>query len=430
MKTDPINFLNSSRFDILAKYIYANFLEKNIDSTFGLDLYKEHLKVWNDCRHGDGKDGLQIYLDTFHELLSSIKEKGFDPDESLINSTEELKLLNGGHRVASCLLNNEEICYEIGGSGQTNVNYEYFKNKGNFVPGGLSEKWCDAIATEYCKLKPNTFIATIFPSAIGKAARSREVPRAIWEVEQVIKEKSDIFYKKIVNLYNYGPLNLMKEMYYGEAWGGDRQKNFPGLRSKVNLCFRSSSPIIIYVITTKQKEDPRYIKERVRNIFKIGNHSIHINDTKEETLRLSRCLLNNNSIHFINNATPAYFNNFENYISFFRGYIQDNELDIEDYCVTASSTLSRYGLREGNDLDYLHRGQEIHGHDMIHSHNSYAVGRYHTSVDDVIYNPLNHFYFNDVKYASLDVIKKLKEKRMEEKDKKDLRLIEETLYPT
>ena len=417
MKTHPINFLNSSRFDILAKYIYANFLKKNVESAFGLDLYKEHLKVWNDCRHGDGKDDLQVYLDTFHELLSSIKEKGFDPDESLINTTEDFKLLNGGHRVAACLLNNEEASYEIGGVGQTDVNYEYFKNKDNFVPGGLSEKWCDAIATEYCKLKPNTFIATIFPSAIGRRA----------EVEAIIKEKSDIFYKKIINLHNYGPLNLMKEMYYGEPWGGNIQNDFPGLKSKAHLCFQAPFSIVIYVITTKQEEDTRYIKEKVRNIFNIGNHSIHINDTKEETLRLSRCLLNNNSIHFMNNAAPSYFNNFENYVNFFRGYIQDNELDIEDYCVTASSVLSRYGLREGNDLDYLHQGQEIHGHDMIHSHNSYALGRYPTPVDDVIYNPFNHFYFNDVKYASLGVVKKLKEKRMEEKDKKDLILIKETL---
>ena len=421
MKTHPINFLNSSRFDILAKYIYANFLKKNVDSTFGLDLYKEHLKVWNDCRHGDGKDGLQVYLDTFHELLSSIKEKGFDPDESLINTTEDLKLLNGGHRVATCLLNNEEVCYEVGGAGQTDVNYKYFMDRNEFVLGGLSVEWCDAIATEYCKIKPNTFILTIFSSAQGHQQ----------EVEDIIKKQFDIFYKKTVYLFNNGPLNLMKQMYCGEAWGGDATNDFPGLRSKASLCFQSDSPATIYVITAKNKNKTLFgtvaeavsVKEKVRNIFQIGNHSIHINDTKEETLRLSRCLLNNNSIHFMNNAGPSYFNNFENYINFFRGYIQDNDLDMEDYCVTASSVLSRYGLREGNDLDYLHRGQEIHGHDMIHSHNSYATGRYHVPVDDVIYNPLNHFYFNDVKYASLDVVKKLKEKRMEEKDKIDLKLI-------
>ena len=40
----------------------------------------------------------------------------------------------------------------------------------------------------------------------------------------------------------------------------------------------------------------------IRNIFNEGNHSVHINDTKEETIRLAKCLLNKNSVHFLNNS--------------------------------------------------------------------------------------------------------------------------------
>ena len=60
----------------------------------------------------------------------------------------------------------------------------------------------------------------------------------------------------------------------------------------------------------------------------------------------------------------------------------------------------------------------------IHSHNEYSKGRYDKTIDDIIYNPENHFYFNGLKYASLDIIKQLKEKRGEDKDKKDLNLID------
>ena len=56
MQTDPLTFINSSRFDILAKYIYAYFLHNNIDSDFGFNLYKDHLKVWNNYQTGDGKN--------------------------------------------------------------------------------------------------------------------------------------------------------------------------------------------------------------------------------------------------------------------------------------------------------------------------------------------------------------------------------------
>ena len=418
VKTNPEIFLDACRFDVPAKYIYASFLERNIDSDFGYNLYKEHLKVWNDWRTGDGKNGIQEYVDTFKSLLLSIKTEGFNTGKSLVYTTEDLRLMNGGHRVAACLLYGKEIWHTVNGTGQTGVNYEYFKNKKNFVPEGLSEKWCDAIAVEYCKLKPNTFIVTIFPSAVGKRS----------EAESIIKEKADIFYKKTIQLSNEGPLNLMKELYYGEAWGGRTTGcdagSFGGLKQKVNLCFREKGPIVVYAITAQSYEDTRCIKEKIRKLYNISNHSVHVNDTTEQTVRLARCLFNNNSIHFMNNSVPAYFNNFESYIKFFKGYIEDNSLNPDDYCVTASSVLSRYGLREGNDLDYLHKGQEVHGYNMIHSHNSYALGRYHTSVDDIIYNPDNYFYFNGVKFASLDVVKKLKEKRMEEKDKKDLKLVE------
>ena len=85
------------------------------------------------------------------------------------------------------------------------------------------------------------------------------------------------------------------------------------------------------------------------------------------------------------------------------------------------------GLREGNDLDYLHNSEEIQGHHLIHSHNEYGIGRYHTNRDNIIYNPENHFYYDDIKFASLEVVKKLKEVRMEQKDIRDIHLINEVL---
>jgi len=433
--TSPTTFLHSSRFDILAKYIYAKFLDQNIDSNFGLDLYAAHLKVWNNYTHGDGKDGLDVYIDTFKQILASVKENGFDPQQSVVpvmrNSLQfnGIKLLNGGHRIAASLLYNKEVFYRHGekSEGVTNVGYEYFKNHNRFVVGGLAEKWCDAIAFEYCKLKPNTYIVTIFPSATGDS-------QAHINAEKIIRDNSDIFYRKSLCLVNDGPFFLMRQMYLGEEWGGNFQNNFSGLRSKAKLCFQkakhslSNNPVVCYVITT-DKKDTKTIKEKIREIYKIGNHSIHINDTQEETMRLARCLLNNNSIHFMNNCRSVYYKDFENYIQYFKNYIKENNLNLEDYCVTASSILSRYGVREGRDLDYLHTEEnQITGHKEIHSHNEYGKNRYFTTYDDIIHNPLNHFYFEDVKYTSLSVVKKLKEKRGEEKDVVDIKLIDTLNY--
>ena len=412
-KVDPLVFLNSSRFDILAKYIYGLLLLKERETSYGEDIYYNHLRVWNDCRYGDGKNGIEEYKDSFKDLLHSIRKEGFNPEKSKINSTPDYRLINGGHRTAACILLNKTICFEEGGEGQTNVDHNYFKNKRDFVEGGLEIKYCDSIAQEYCKIKPNTFIATIFPSAGADTE----------EAEAIIAQYADIFYKKTLHLNTNGALNLMRQMYNGEAWGGTPESGYGGLHEKAKLCFQKDGDVNVYAVTVTDPKNTITIKEGVRKIFGIGNHSIHINDTWEETFRLSRCLFNDNSIRMMNVMKPNYYPQFEQLSSFVYLSLLKNGLDPDNYCVTASSVLSCLGLREGKDFDYLHRGPILDGHPSIDSHNEYSKGRYTKTIDDIIYNPENHFYFNGLKYASIEVIKALKEKRGEEKDKKDLVLI-------
>ena len=47
---------------------------------------------------------------------------------------------------------------------------------------------------------------------------------------------------------------------------------------------------------------------------------------------------------------------------------------------------------------------------------------YHIHKDEIIYNPENYFYFNGFKFATLNVIKKMKEKRGEPKDINDIKI--------
>ena len=78
------------------------------------------------------------------------------------------------------------------------------------------------------------------------------------------------------------------------------------------------------------------------------------------------------------------------------------------------------------DLDYLHSTpEEIKDErDLIHSHNQYGIGRYHIERDEIIHNPHNHFYHRGIKFVTLEVVKKLKQKRGEEKDIRDIKLID------
>ena len=158
------------------------------------------------------------------------------------------------------------------------------------------------------------------------------------------------------------------------------------------------------------------LKEKCRDLFRIGKHSLHISDYPSDTWRISSALLNNNSINYLNNGT----NDISEYTKKLLEQYFENDID-EDYCLTSSLILEMYGLRNANDIDYLHKDdKELENYGL---HSGEWLNYYNKNKYDIIYNPLNHFYFNGCKFASLDVIKKMKERRNEEKDIIDLELI-------
>ena len=86
--------------------------------------------------------------------------------------------------------------------------------------------------------------------------------------------------------------------------------------------------------------------------------------------------------------------------------------------------MSAYGIREGQDLDYLYGGNvsPMKGNHLINEHNK-EIHNYTVRKDDILYNDFNHFYFDGVKFASMGVIHDLKQKRSEPKDIRDIELI-------
>ena len=46
------------------------------------------------------------------------------------------------------------------------------------------------------------------------------------------------------------------------------------------------------------------IKKRIRDIYGIGNHSVHMTDNTEETIQIANIILNKNSIHLLSYGCP------------------------------------------------------------------------------------------------------------------------------
>ena len=416
LQKNKLNLFNWSRFDLPIKSIFLNMLGKN--TTFGKDIYKEHLRLWNGFKeyNNPNKNTYDAFEFDFIKIYNDMKSNNFDWNKSPVVVDNENYLLNGSHRTAAASKLDIEVQTVEGvniNDGQKVCDYNMFQEL------GLNQDYMDAAALEMVRNNKDLLVVNIFPAAVGNRR----------ELESILNQTCNIAYKKHINFNTKGALNYMFQLYKGESWAGNRNNNFAGFREKMRYCFPNDGDMTMYLIELKDKSLAVNIKERIRKIYGIGNHSIHVNDTYEETLRLSRCLLNKNSIHFLNNSQFRDYSKFYNSLKYYEDYIDKNGLNHEDYCITASGVLSLYGLREAADVDYIHdcAHEVIDPTDNIHSHNKYGVGIYKKSYHDIIHNPENYFYYGNIKVASLDIIKQLKEYRGEEKDKVDVSLMEKVI---
>ncbi len=414
-KIKPSELISYRRIDLIPKIIYAKSREKNIKSKWPKELYEQHIRVFNGGYElYPVKKNLQEFLKSFHKLLDSLKKGSFDNSDPVIVSKDNI-LLDGAHRVSAGFAYNKEIAYKKQNKTGPIYDFSFFKNKIRYVPEGLEEKYLDYIALEYCKLKNNTYIAIIFPSVKGGEN----------EIKNILKKRTNIVYEKKIFLKNQGPLNLIKQVYSDQEWLGNWKNNFRGAKRKMMNCFINSEPLKVFLIESKNLENIIKTKEEIRKIFKIGNHSIHINDHQEETIKLAQIFFNNNSIHFINNSNQKYFKNFHNLLAKYENWIKENNFPPENFCIDGSSVLALYGIRDSEDLDFLSKSSINSKIKKIENHNS--NNSHEKEIDDLLFNPENHFYFNGLKFLSLENIKNMKLKRNELKDKMDLKMIEDLL---
>ena len=412
---DPLRLVTPERFDILAKHLYARHRALGVESGWAQELYHQHIRAFSNgtCREGDGrKNGIEDYIRSFDETLDSVGAKGFDAQETLVPIGRNNVVIDGAHRVAACLFHRRPVTGLFFDFQPNSYGGDYFSKR------GLPENHCDAIALEYCRLKRNTYIVTVFPSAQGRNN----------EVLAILNGLGRVVYAKHVTLTRQGSLNLIKQIYVGEKWLGDWSNNFGGAAGKADPCFRQPGPVRVFVFETDSMESVREAKTRIRSLFGIENHSVHINDTHEQTIYLGQVLLNENSIHFLNHARPRHLQRFHQHLALYAQMLVERRLNPEHFCVDGSSVMAAYGIRDAQDLDFLHFGcDELQtGNRDLSSHNS-EVHHHVATRDDIIFNPDNHFYYFGIKFASLDIIRKLKVERNEGKDQKDVAAIDKLL---
>jgi methyltransferase, FkbM family len=406
----PIELIGNRRFDIIAKYLYAKYKKLGVQSNWAELLYMNHIYAFNGGieEDGSGKDSVRDFLVNFDELLDSIARNGFDYDKSVVPIGVHGEPLDGAHRVAACL--QYELKVPV-----VRLNYSCRYDYRYFMSRGLDRQWCDPVALELAQLCTDSYVVTVFPSAQGKEQ----------ELVELIEMYGDICYRKDVTLNRTGALNLIKVMYKGEPWLGGWANNFAGAKGKADPCFQKDGPVRVFLIRASDPDRLVLLKKQIRELFGIGNHSVHINDRHEETIRLAQTFFNDNSIHFLNySKVDRRFGKFIDLHERYKLWLERSGLPMDYFCVDSSAVLGAYGIREPNDLDFICFGDQVQpGYVDVSNHEAELI--YHVKPkDEIIFNPAYHFYYDGVKYASIAIVKGMKNKRSEGKDAMDVQLID------
>lgn len=362
-----------------------------------LDTFEEYGNV--------DKNSYEAYCDEFDNIYESINKHGFDKNESLLPLARNGSILNGSHRLASCIVSNKKVYSTKFEKDFMIEDYKVLLQRN--VPINIVE----LAVCEFIKYSKNVYLAFLWPSSNK-------------HLDSNITRFNDVLYSKEVKLSTAGALNLLTELYKHMDWSGNKSNSYQGINPKLVECFPSFDKFTVLAFQANTIEDVRLIKEEVRNICKIGYSSIHITDTHEEAIRISQLLFNSNGLHFLNYSKPYAYKSVHKKIEEFKQLVSNQtEYVLDDFVVDGSTTLSLYGLRESDDLDFLYSYSDNIEVGQFHSHDE-CLESHKESKEDLIYNPAFYFTYLGIKFVSFEQTYKFKKERNEEKDKTDCALMD------
>ncbi len=278
---------------------------------------------------------------------------------------------------------------------------------------GVEEEELDAMALEYCKKYPDAYVVTIWPT-IGYEYEG--------QVLDILKQHcTEVVYHKKFTLKNGGPLAYMRSI-------PEKVPHIP----KDFYCYfepgKKEYPMMCFIVRANGLADVVAAKKHFRKIVKLDPYCMHINDTQEQGLILARQILNNNSIHFLNHHKVATMETFTTLVPKYRRFIKRHRIPLEDICVDGSCVMSAYGIRDcAVDFDFICTKYGPFKNLWPLDHHNSAWDVLGLSINDVLYNPRCFFYYDDLKFISLPVLKMFKERQGRPKDHTDVQLIQKIL---
>lgn len=356
-KESAITFLSHNRLDLAFKLLYLELKRKS--PNLAIEIYYEHIRALTlgaFVEPGNNqKDSFEKYLTEFDSIAADIELNGFDNKKSIIALSKNDTIVNGSHRLASSIFFESSPTFVKTTNEDHIYDYKFFYDRQ--VPLSIIEL---SVKT-FIKYSKNIHIAFLWPTAAGN---DKMIPTLLNKI---------IYHKNLELTYN-GAHNLITQIYSGEKWLGSQKDNFKGSKNKLSFCFNKDRPISVYVFQSKDINHTNKIKDEIRSLYGIGKHSIHITDTSEEAILISKIILNKNSLNFLDIGMPnKYSSNFKILDNIKEKYSFLNE----DYIVKGDIIKSLYGIKQSSN---------------------YKIIKNNSSGEINIYNPKNFFFYNDIKF--------------------------------
>lgn len=409
------DLLVPKRFDIAMKHLYARLTLLNVSKVWREYVYfQQAVRITGGGRDlreydGTGKEGEVAFIEGFNALLEDI-----DPiDISPVPIDRNLVAYDGSHRIAAAIAKNRYInCVKIDDEAQNCADSGFFKS---IISGHLPcpDVVMDEAAIEYCRIKDSVAIALVFPTVLNEES-------AI----EALAHIGDVVYRKDIRLSPEAGGELLRQVYLGQPWLHSSGQS-DGFLHKLKSCFPYYGELRVLLVDGFDQSILRKTKEGIRDVYGIGNHSIHITDTWDETLLAARTLFNAEGLKVLSMGVGAK-DYFLRRLFQYRDWLDYYGLDHEHFCIGGSALLGLMGLRDCNDLDFLFIGDIDclpERPEKIDCHNETSGEYYSLAVEDMIVDPRHHFWYMGIKFCSPEVIINMKNRRNLPKDKLDVILL-------
>jgi hypothetical protein len=253
--------------------------------------------------------------------------------------------------------------------------------------------WCgDPMALEYCRLRQDAQVVVLLPAA--------DVDDKL--VERLLSEHGDIVYSKRALLSPRGLANLLAHWRLLEKRSATKRNSSDGSPKPI------VRPLRVFVFQGRAADAATTLPKAMQSNLGVVPESVIVTRTPEQTCRMAELTLSDRSIDRLNHALSVDTVNLPAVLRGLTQHIEHHDLDRERFCMGGALALSAFGIGLPGKLEILCRSQDVPTRDddtLVFQTD--VVGSYGKTVDEILFDPRNHFYAYGLKFAAWPLISHL-----------------------